>query len=76
LVAREDVDIVVVAVPGLAALDPLLCGIRHHKTIALANKESVVAAGHLIRRKLAHSRATLLPLDSEHCGIFQAGQSC
>ncbi|MDR2576429.1 MAG: 1-deoxy-D-xylulose-5-phosphate reductoisomerase [Puniceicoccales bacterium] len=71
LAALECADCVVIAVPGLAALRPLLGAIGAGKTIALANKESLVAAGNLIRNALKNSSAMILPLDSEHNGIFQ-----
>jgi 1-deoxy-D-xylulose-5-phosphate reductoisomerase len=75
LVALEGVDRVILALPGLAALRPLLAAIRANKTIALANKESVVAAGHLIHRELEASGAKILPVDSEANGIFRCVES-
>jgi 1-deoxy-D-xylulose-5-phosphate reductoisomerase len=71
LVSLDSVDHVIVAIPGLTALRPLLSALGAGKKIALANKESVVVAGHLLRRALQTSKATLLPVDSEHSGIFQ-----
>ena len=64
-------DIVLSAIVGLAGLKPLLQAIKAHKTIALANKEPLVAAGALINNAVLNSQATLLPVDSEHSAIFQ-----
>ena len=64
-------DIVLSAIVGLAGLQPLLQAIKAHKTIALANKEPLVAAGALLKNALQNSKAILLPVDSEHSAIFQ-----
>jgi len=74
LVQRPDVDIVVVAIVGFAALKPTLAAIEKGKTIALANKEVLVTSGALIMRKARESGATIIPVDSEHNSIFQAMQ--
>ncbi|MDR3117153.1 MAG: hypothetical protein LBT98_01085 [Puniceicoccales bacterium] len=72
LAAGDGIDLVVLALPGLAALRPLLAAIGADKTIALASKEVVVAAGAIIGRALRRNPAArILPLDSEHCGVFQ-----
>ncbi|MDR0679365.1 MAG: 1-deoxy-D-xylulose-5-phosphate reductoisomerase [Puniceicoccales bacterium] len=71
LAGLEEADYVVVAVPGPAALRPLLAAIAADRRIILANKESIVTAGAIVRDALFRSRALLLPADSEHCGIFQ-----
>lgn len=70
-VAREDVDVVVTAMVGYSGLAPTLHAIDHDKVIALANKETLVVGGELIKRKLARSRSVILPVDSEHSAIFQ-----
>jgi len=62
---------VMVAIVGAAALPPALTAVRRGATLALANKECVVAAGDLFRRTLAASRATVIPVDSEHNAAFQ-----
>ncbi|HEX9159576.1 MAG TPA: 1-deoxy-D-xylulose-5-phosphate reductoisomerase [Rhizomicrobium sp.] len=64
-------DLVMVAIVGAAALEPTLVAARRGATIALANKECVVAAGEVFRNTLAASRATVVPVDSEHNAAFQ-----
>lgn len=67
----EEADAVLVAITGAAALIPALTAIRRGRTIALANKETMVIAGRLMRAEAARHRAALVPVDSEHCAIFQ-----
>jgi 1-deoxy-D-xylulose-5-phosphate reductoisomerase len=74
LVARPDVDLVIAAVVGIAGLPGVFAAVRAGKKIALANKESLVAAGHLIARELPKTGAQIFPVDSEHSAIFQALQ--
>ena len=62
---------VVSAITGIAGLRPTLAAVRAGKTIALANKESMVVAGPFLRREAARSGAVLIPVDSEHSGVFQ-----
>jgi 1-deoxy-D-xylulose-5-phosphate reductoisomerase len=69
--ARRPGDVVMVAIVGAAALEPTLAAARRGATIALANKECVVAAGQLFRDVLNTSRATVIPVDSEHNAAFQ-----
>jgi 1-deoxy-D-xylulose-5-phosphate reductoisomerase len=64
-------DVVMAAIVGAAGLPPALTAVRRGATLALANKECVVAAGDLFRRTLANSRATVIPVDSEHNAAFQ-----
>ncbi len=71
IAARPDVDIVVMAVSGGAGLAPTLAAARAGKRIALANKESLVAAGEIIMAEAAKSGAAILPVDSEHSAIWQ-----
>ena len=71
LVAAPDLDIVLAAMVGTAALFPALAAIEGGKTIALANKEILVMAGEFITRKAQESGSLLLPTDSEHNAIFQ-----
>lgn len=74
-VALPSVDIVVAGMVGYAGLAPTLKAIECGKTIALANKETLVVAGDLITQKLHNSpTAKLLPVDSEHSAIFQCLQ--
>lgn len=66
------VDTVVAAIVGAAGLPPTYAAVRAGKRVCLANKESMVAAGPLMRAAVAESGAQLLPVDSEHCGVFMA----
>ncbi|MBI4411857.1 MAG: 1-deoxy-D-xylulose-5-phosphate reductoisomerase [Deltaproteobacteria bacterium] len=66
-----EVDMVVSAIVGAAGLLPTLEAIRHGKTIGLANKESMVIAGELMRREASKKGVTILPVDSEHSALFQ-----
>ena len=71
VVSMPSVDIVVTAMVGYAGLKPTISAVKAGKTIALANKETLVVAGELIK-DLAHKhRAPILPVDSEHSAIFQ-----
>ncbi|MHC4819456.1 MAG: 1-deoxy-D-xylulose-5-phosphate reductoisomerase, partial [Planctomycetota bacterium] len=74
-IADPDVEIVVSAATGAAGLPASLAAVRHGKTLALANKESMVMAGPLLMREAARTGARILPVDSEHSAIFQALQS-
>jgi 1-deoxy-D-xylulose-5-phosphate reductoisomerase len=69
-----DVDIVITAVVGAAGLMPTLAAIEAGKTIALANKETLVMAGDIVTRKAAEKGVEILPVDSEHSAIFQCLQ--
>jgi 1-deoxy-D-xylulose-5-phosphate reductoisomerase len=71
IASDEEVDVVVLAISGSAALGPLLAAINAGKTIALANKEALVMAGEIIMRRLKNSRARIIPVDSEQSAIFQ-----
>lgn len=66
-----DVDVVVTAMVGFAGLRPTVAAIEAGKTIALANKETLVVAGELITVLAVKHRAPILPVDSEHSAIFQ-----
>jgi 1-deoxy-D-xylulose-5-phosphate reductoisomerase len=74
LVARDDVDVVLAAVVGAAGLPAVLSAVRAGKTLALANKESLVVAGSLLVPEARRRRVPILPVDSEHSAIFQAMQ--
>ena len=69
--AAHKVDIVVAGIVGFAGVAPLFSAVKAGQTIALANKESLVAAGHLVMPLVAKNKAVLLPIDSEHNAIFQ-----
>lgn len=71
-VARfEENDIVVSAITGVNGLRPTMASIEAGKKIALANKESMVVAGHLMKALARKSGAKIIPVDSEHSGVFQ-----
>jgi len=65
-------DVVLSAIVGAAGLRPTLAAIREQKTVALANKETIVMAGELVMREAAKLGVGILPVDSEHSAIFQA----
>jgi 1-deoxy-D-xylulose-5-phosphate reductoisomerase len=71
LAADPEVDIVVAAIVGRAGLESTLEAVRAGKRVAIANKETLVVAGGLVRELAAQSGAELLPVDSEHSAIFQ-----
>ncbi|MGI9428408.1 MAG: 1-deoxy-D-xylulose-5-phosphate reductoisomerase [Bythopirellula sp.] len=75
LVAEADVDIVLAAIVGRAGLESTWAALEHGKTVALANKETLVAAGPLVTRLAAENDANILPVDSEHSALFQALQA-
>lgn len=68
------VDLLVNAMIGRVGLEPTLKAIEAKKTIAIANKETLVTAGHLVIRLARQHQVELLPIDSEHSAIFQALQ--
>lgn len=70
-VTLPDIDMVVTAMVGYAGLLPTMQAIKAHKTIALANKETLVVAGDLITRLALENRVPVIPVDSEHSAIFQ-----
>ena len=71
LVQAPEVDVVVAAMVGFSGLKPTLAAIESGKTIALANKETLVAAGSLVMASAAAHQAPIYPVDSEHSAIFQ-----
>jgi 1-deoxy-D-xylulose-5-phosphate reductoisomerase len=66
-----EADVVVVATSGLVGLKPTLAAIEAGKVIALANKETLVMAGHLVMQAAQRARVPILPIDSEHSAIWQ-----
>ena len=70
-VQDPQVDVVVAAMVGFSGLKPTLAAVRAGKTIALANKETLVAAGSLVMGEAARCKAPIYPVDSEHSAIFQ-----
>jgi 1-deoxy-D-xylulose-5-phosphate reductoisomerase len=71
-VAEAPADCVISGLVGAVGLAPTLAAIRKGRDVALANKEVLVMAGALVRRELERAGVTLLPVDSEHSGAFQA----
>jgi len=72
IVALEKADIVVTALVGMIGIRPTIEAIKAGKTIALANKETLVTAGHIIMPLAAEKGVPILPVDSEHSAIFQS----
>ncbi|MGD9181109.1 MAG: 1-deoxy-D-xylulose-5-phosphate reductoisomerase [Desulfobacterales bacterium] len=70
----HDVDMTIIAVVGAAGLMPTLAAIEAGKTIALANKETLVMAGEIVVQRAAQKGVQILPIDSEHSAIFQCLQ--
>lgn len=67
----SNIDMVLTAMVGIAGLAPTLAAIENRKPIALANKETLVVAGHLITRMARENGVNIYPVDSEHSAIFQ-----
>ena len=72
LASMPESDILVTAIVGMIGIRPTMEGIRAGKDIALANKETLVTAGHLIMPMAKEYGVSILPVDSEHSAIFQA----
>ena len=71
LVSSDNIDIVLTSMVGFSGLESTISAVKAGKTIALANKETLVAAGQLVMELAAKHRARILPVDSEHSAIFQ-----
>jgi len=69
--AAGEADWVMAAIVGNAGLEPVMAAVEAGRTVALANKESLVSAGKLMIAAARHSGATILPVDSEHNAVFQ-----
>jgi 1-deoxy-D-xylulose-5-phosphate reductoisomerase len=69
--ALNSYDLMLAAIVGFAGLKPTLKAIENGKTIALANKETLVVAGDIVMQKAMEHRAPVIPVDSEHSAIFQ-----
>src|SRR5208337_1363317 len=72
MVTDPDVDVVVTAIVGSAGLTGTWAALEAGKTVAVANKETLVMAGPLVMELAARRQARILPVDSEHSAIFQA----
>lgn len=70
----EEADITVTAIVGMIGIQPTIAAIRAGKDIALANKETLVTAGHIIMPLAKECNVKILPVDSEHSAIFQSMQ--
>ena len=75
IASLPEVDIVLAAIVGVAGLASTWAAIESGKTVALANKETLVVAGHLMTELADRSGALILPVDSEHSAVFQALKS-
>ena len=71
LVCGDNIDIVLTSMVGFSGLASTVAAVKAGKTIALANKETLVAAGHIVMDLAAKYHARILPVDSEHSAIFQ-----
>ncbi len=72
IASASDCDQVMASIMGFAGLSPTLAAIRSGKRVLLANKESLVTAGHLFMEEVKRHNAILMPIDSEHNAIYQA----
>lgn len=72
VVTHSEIDIVLTAMVGFAGLRPTIAAINAKKTIALANKETLVVAGELICNLALQNKVPILPVDSEHSAILQS----
>lgn len=68
----EEMEVLVTGIVGMIGIRPTIAAIEHGKTIALANKETLVTAGHIIMPLAAQKGVSILPVDSEHSAIFQS----
>lgn len=71
IVESENIDVVLASIVGYAGLASTINAIKHKKTIALANKETLVVAGDLVTRLAMENAVNIYPVDSEHSAIFQ-----
>jgi len=71
IVEMDTIDVVLTAMVGYSGLLPTINAIKSGKTIALANKETLVVAGELIQKLAFHHKVSIYPVDSEHSAIFQ-----
>lgn len=74
MAVMEKMDVLVTAIVGMIGIRPTIAAIQAGKTIALANKETLVTAGHLIMPLAKEKQVPILPVDSEHSAIFQSMQ--
>lgn len=74
IVSLQEIDVVVTAIVGMIGIRPTIAAIKAKKDIALANKETLVTAGHIIMDLARQYGVNILPVDSEHSAIFQCLQ--
>lgn len=67
----DSIDIVMIGIVGIQAINPIMAALKNKKRIALANKESIVVAGELITKSVIENVGQIIPVDSEHSAIFQ-----
>ena len=72
LAVETEMEVLVTAIVGMIGIRPTIAAIEAGKTIALANKETLVTAGHIIMPLAAKMQVPILPVDSEHSAIFQS----
>ncbi len=72
----EEADVILSAIVGAAGLLPTFEAVKAGKTIGLANKESLVMAGELIKKEMKNTGAKIIPVDSEHSAVFQCINGC
>ena len=72
IAVMEEMEVLVTAIVGMIGIRPTIAAIEAGKTIALANKETLVTAGHIIMPLAAKKKVSILPVDSEHSAIFQS----
>lgn len=70
----DKADIVLTAIVGMIGIEPTIAAIQAGKDIALANKETLVTAGHIVMKAASEKEVKILPVDSEHSAIFQSLQ--
>ena len=71
IAVMEEMEVLVTAIVGMIGIRPTIAAIENGKTIALANKETLVTAGHIIMPLAKKKKVSILPVDSEHSAIFQ-----
>jgi len=75
IAALDETDIVVMGISGFAGLLPLLAALKKGKTVALANKESIVCGNQLVKQAISQYGGRIIPVDSEQSAIFQCMQN-
>ena len=76
IASLPDIDIILIAVVGISGLEPTMEAVRTGKNIALANKETLVAGGHIIMNAAKKTGSKIIPVDSEHSAVFQCLAGC